>query len=194
MRRLFRSDDEPGAAASESRARADDSGFRVVRIEIPARLLDKDPIALRIEVGGTTHRLLPADLDEAADFLVPAGLLGDGRVVLEAGDEELADPRTTPSPLAVTDAYTALHEELAAQSRRVEALRADLRAERDRHAGDEDDAGVEQSLLARERKRNLDLEQRLRDVENELDEVDDKRASLASQLAEAQAALREARG
>ncbi|MEA2448093.1 MAG: hypothetical protein QOG63_25 [Thermoleophilaceae bacterium] len=191
MRGFLRRDDAPGESAQQAAA-----GFAVIRIRIPDRLLDADPIALRIEVGASWHRLLPVELDDAADFLVPGELLSSGRLVLEAGAEELSDPETATSPLSVDEAYFALHEGLADMARRVEGLRADLRRERERAAegtGDSE-SGVEQPLLARERKRSLDLEQRLKDAENELDRMDEKRAALASELAEAQEALREERG
>src|SRR3954466_11628669 len=125
MRRLRGGNDEP--------ARPSAPEFRVVRFELPERLMAADPVVLRIESGGVTHRLLAVESEDALDFLVPTGLLGgDARLVIEAGDEELPAPGHSDSPVSARDAYLALHEELDAQARRVDRLRRDLRAERAR--------------------------------------------------------------
>jgi hypothetical protein len=127
VRSIFRKDDEPVAANPASA-----EGLAVIRVEVPSHLLDADPLLLRLEDGQTRHRLLPVDLDGGADFLVPSALLAGARVVLEAGDEEIAAPRTTKSPVGVDEAYLALQQELSAQERRIDALRDDLRRERER--------------------------------------------------------------
>jgi hypothetical protein len=134
MRGLFRR--EEGHEAPASGAAVSASEFTVIRVEVPERLLAADTLVLRLEAGGSEHRLLPAELDDAVDFLVPAELLEGGRIVLEAGDEEVADPPHGPSPRGVHDVYLALQQELVAQDRRIDALRADLRRERSRPADD----------------------------------------------------------
>jgi hypothetical protein len=194
MRRLLGGNDEP--------AQPDAPEFRVIRFELPERLLAAaDPVVLRIESGGATHRLLSLEVEDALDFLVPTALLGDdASLVIEAGDEELPAPRHSDSPVPARDVYLALHEELDAQSRRVERLRRDLRAERARETETEADAPSMDPAIAqmraeleRERSARERAEERAEALDRDLDAVDERRAALASELAELQAALREER-
>jgi septal ring factor EnvC (AmiA/AmiB activator) len=103
-----------------------------------------------------------------------------------ADGQELRDARRSGSPVSARDAYLALQEQLGDQARRIDGLRRDLRRERARGAGDADEAPGTSTQLER-------LRTQLADAERELDEVDEKRAALAAELAEARAALREER-
>ena len=169
---MFRRDEaEPGGRAD---------GFTVVRFDVP---LDRE-LTLRAEAGGATHELLPAESDDAADFLVPDALL-DGTLTLLADGQPVRDARRVDSGMSAEDVYLALQEEMAGQAARVERLRADLRRGREHDADEEAPAPP-----SREVER---LRSQLADAERELDEVDEKRAALAAELAEARAALDEER-
>jgi hypothetical protein len=174
--RVFRRDETstPGPGAGD--------GLTVVRFDVP---LDRK-LVLRVEHGGAMYELYPAESEDAADFLVPDALL-DGTLTLLADGAELRDARRTASPVSAPDAYLAVQELLAEEMRRVEGLRRDLRHERER-LDDETQPAAPDSSREVER-----LRKQLASAERELDEVDEKRAALAAELAEARAALREER-
>ena len=182
MKGMFRRA-EPEAAAPVPAA----GGLEVVRYDVPGGLPDAE-LVLRVESGGATYELVALDSDDAADFLVPSELLRDGHTALLADGEEVRGATRRDSPLGVRDACLALHQLLDEQARRIDGLRRDLRRERDRIAGD--DAGDAPGPPSREVEQ---LRERLADAERELDEVDEKRAALAAELAEARSALREER-
>jgi chromosome segregation protein len=189
----------------------DDGQFCVVRLTAAeAETMAADPLLLLVADGDDEHRLVPVDAeddDRSADFLLPSALRTAREFVLQAGRERhRLPPPSAPEgndPGAAARVYLALQQELADQADRLVELRSELRREHQRTAAAEDaraelelDLTETQSSAGSRARLDRDLakaRKRVAELEREANDIDDRRESLASQLAEAQAALTEER-